>query len=793
MVNSQTVAADTPSVDDNTRTAEAFLRCTYLSELMDDCVVEDKYKPPVPLVAAIALTQRGRTFAGQAKGNGVGLHEAQLAVFLTGTAGDELLFDPLETNLAILAENLSHEIKRRKIQYPWIFGRKLYDLVAGSIFHGDRDLGHEETVGLLEQLPQGVFQNGPYVVGPYGIVESRQWRRMPPTRSVPGYHCDQVDCDSVHAIYLATGESGVSKARTVIRRKKAALHGRNVSLIDQAAEFEARNVSPYSWTCSTGLAPFLFECLTPRERKDLMVEVLNLNGSLRRECRRVGITVKDAEAFVDGLGDAEYLQILLLAIDSDIHSCLNRLIWDKKISIQEGEIRVCRVMSQGFGPLDVRLEASAHGVRYRPNAGLLQVRLREIFNACFPQDDQFLQNHLRWILRGQEGETSASRLTNAMSSERPAILVGRLLASNETSYRRALGELALPSGELETTSDGDIAKLIAWHVGFVGSDPSAEMSELRANLAALKNIVRGIPVGNLGRAEASQVRQLSGDVFVGLEQFLKTTIAFVAWSMMNDHYMDPHGLSYTPVTAAEFLAKWLTGRNSQLGSKDLDKFVLGELLESFGILSKHLGELERTSREWRRESDDWPKSSRILGNPFIFPFRYVYPYLDLDNASRNHIQSLVQSVPSSFSASDVLAVRNGLLHHTTELPDRNKIGHALDAVEARVSELANNGLYPLVYVMASSQSDSFGRKKVTLRSAEGQDVVLVRPSALDLSGFPALGRRQSVVIAARLSDIGEPLRFLWNVDSPYREYWRDFPRRPPPRNSLHGVSRSDIR
>lgn len=792
-MSSETIADNGQQSATEKDATEIFLRCTYLSELMSTCIVEDKYKPPVPLVMSIALSQRGKSLAGHAKGNGVALHEAQLAAFLEGTAGDDLLFDPRETNLAALVDNLSHEIKRRKIQYPWIFGRKLYDLVVESTFHGDRDPSHEETIGLLEQLPQGVFQNGPYVVGPYGIFESEQWRILAPAVSVPGYHCDEIDCDRVHAIRLATGENGVTKARASIKRKKAALHSRSSEFIDQVAKFEAQRIPPYSWTRSTGLAPFIFECLTASERQDLMIEVLNLNGFLRHECARVGVSVKDAREFTSTLGDAEYLQILLLAIDSDIHSCLNRLIWNKKILIRDGEIRACHIVRQGFGPLDVRLEASTLGVRYRPATSLLQVRLREIFSACFPQQDGGQQDHLKWILREQEGDTPAARLTNAMSAEQPSALVGKLLASNEASYRHALAELALPSQEFETTSDDDIARLISWHVGFVGSDQSIEMHDLRENLTALKNVIRGIPVGNLGRAEASQVRQLSSDVFVGLEEFLKTTIAFAVWSMLNDHYTDSRGLSYTPDTAYKFFSTWLSGRSTDLGEKELAKFTLGDLLEAFGLLSKHFGELELNNKSLQREASGWPKSSRISGSPFLFPFKSIHPFLDLDNPSRKHIRSLVQSVPASFGEFAVLEVRNGLLHHTAELPDRNKIGGALDAVEARVLELANNGLYPLVFVMASSHSDAYGRKTVTLRSGEDQEVLLVRPSALDLSGFPALSRRQSIVVAARLADIGEPLRFLWNVDSSYGEYWKDFPRRPPLRNSLHRQASSEAR
>lgn len=212
---------------DDTATVESILRGYFLGDYLSNCIVEEGYRPPPSLTSGLKLTQRGTRLAHQIKGKGVDLREAQLAMLISPWLGSELLFDFSNTDFDVLRQNISAEIKRRNIKLPWIYGKKWYDHIAEAAFHGNDHLTHKETLGVLENLPQGVFQLGPYVSGPYGLIEGRHWRLIHPRKSIPAYHCEEPSCDRVHSVRLATGESKISSAINILQEKSSKVRGEN--------------------------------------------------------------------------------------------------------------------------------------------------------------------------------------------------------------------------------------------------------------------------------------------------------------------------------------------------------------------------------------------------------------------------------------------------------------------------------------------------------------------------------------------------------------------------------------
>lgn len=363
---------------------------------------------------------------------------------------------------------------------------------------------YEETFQLLEKLPSGVFQLGPYVCGPYGLIESDHWRIVSPNLVVPGFHCDEVDCHRVHGVHLAPGENGITKARSVIRRRIAKLHKQDVKYTDAIVKFQAKKMPPYSWSDARSLPFFLFDCFDNSDVRALLVKLINGRGSnLRKRCAELGLAVQNAEKFAASLANAEILQILLLGSDRDIHRALNEMIWAGHVHVPEGEVRTTQILNSGTGPLDVRIEASRLGVRYTPGASLAQVRMRGIIDRCYPLDNLERQERLRWLLREIDGDAAAGKLEHALTNEDPLITTKRLLASDEQSYRITLRELSIPDDAHLNSSDDEIARLITWHIGFTLAEESTELSRLLHDLAALKRFIRGLPEGILGPAALS--------------------------------------------------------------------------------------------------------------------------------------------------------------------------------------------------------------------------------------------------------------------------------------------------
>lgn len=771
--------------------AESLLRCYYIASFLDDCIVESKYKPPPALTSTLRLTPRGKQLANHVKGDGIGLPEAQLAAFLTIWAGNDLLIDHNDLDLNRLRDHVSLEIRRRKIKYPWVYGRKLYDAVADSSFHGASSISHEETVELLDQLPQGVFQLGPYVTGPYGLIESRQWRIIGPRTIVPAYHCEQRDCDIVHTFYLRTGETSVSKAHTAAEKRTAKEHTTDTAYVEAIINLQARLIPEYKWVHAGTLPYFLFDSFALTDIRLLLSTLLDTDGGqLRAACGDLDLAMRESSVFVESLDLGQLLQVLLLAYDRDIHVALNRLIASKKILVAEGELRRSKIMKRGTGPLDITMQASRLGVRYKPPNDLLQARLRRVIEAAFPASDRDHDGRLQWLLRGHDGGTSAAKLTHALLNEEPTHLVRRLLASDRDAYTAAFKELCLPPEDYVEQSDEDISRIVTWHIGFRSAERNAELASLRTRLSDLKTIVSGLPSQTLERSDVDRVRQVSGVLFPGLEEVLTNTLAYCTWCLLRDHLSDSYVLEYSRGRARIFLTEWLSTRQTNGTDMAVEKMTLGDILSCYGSLSKELADLESRSNEFQRAQDDWPRRFHLQDNPFAFPFPHTRPFLDLDDGSRRNIRDLIAGLCSSFQNEGVLEVRNALTHHSHEIPRRERLSHALGVIEARIGEIVSNGMYPLVYSVNSSHSDGVGRRTVRLRSTDGPEVLLSRPSSLDLAGFPYINSSQTVMVGARIGTSDEPLRFAWRVDSSYTEMWKNFPRHAP-KKGAYQVSEAD--
>ena len=772
--------------------AERLLRCYYLAAFIAQSVIDSSYKPPVQLSGALRLSVKGAKIANQIKGNSVELREAQVAVFLGAWAGEELLIDVDQVDLETVRIVVSSELKRGKFKLPWAYGRTLYDKIAESSFHGSGHPTAEESAQLLKDMPHGVFQLGPYVSGPYGLLEVQQWRSIFYTHTVPGYHCSKADCKSVHGVHLSVPENGLKRAHMAFRDKTSKMHLLDEILSDEVDRIESSRLPIFRWNNSSRLPYFLFESFTLDELRLLLATLLDRQGgNLRKQCDDHGVKVAAAREFVQNLHEDQLLQILFMAMDGDIHETLNLLIRDRAIIIPEGEIRTARMVSRGAGPHEVTLEASSLGVRYKPYAHNLPLRLQQIIDQAYPLGDERAQSTLRWLLRHYEGESSLAKLTVALAEADPLELVERLLVAGEETYSTALRQLGLPSKFYSDYSDREIARLITWHIGFSTNEQDVELKGLQDGISKLKQVIGSLPATFLERGDIGRMQEVAGQLFPTLEGVLKSTLCFTAWATLHDHYEDSYHLYYSQEQGYDFFNRWVATQPSRLDSPKVEGMALGDLLTCFSLLAKFFDKITVASELHKRPITDWPSSAREPLSPFEFPFEYMYPFLDLTSSSQKALQSAISRVASELMRSNVPSVRNKLLHHRNDAPDRDAISSALASVEARIAELIGIGVYPLLFTPKGSEQDNYGRKRYLLGCESGPEILLTRPIKLMLTGFPSVEHAQIILIGARLRKSGEPLRFTSMKDSAYRDRWGNFPRRPP-RRTISGAVASAV-
>lgn len=766
---------------------ETLARCMHLSELLGNSIVAKDYKPALPLTAALQFTQRGSRLANQIKGDGVDLREAQLAVFIEVALGDTLLIDLNAIDLAPIHEALSSELRRSKIRLPWIYGRALYDAVADAGLNEEPYPTPDETEALLKDAPQGVFQHGPYVTGPYGLLESEAWRYIPARTAAPALHCEEPDCHAIHAVHLMTFRTGVYKAQDSIRDKNEKTRRSGNKLVEAVDLIEVRKQVPYRWNNMDTLPFFLADCLSVDERRKLLARLLDdTSGRMRSRCIRA-LSDNEIHSATDWVGrksEAELMQITLLAPDGEIHAALNQLVWGAEIKIPNDETRRAMIMSHGTGPFRMRVEASKLGVRFLPPPTFLQLRLRDLINAVYPVTENEYDARLAWLLRSHDGETGRERLTSALATDDPVSLVRKVLVADERAYRASLGHLGLPVGRFDNRDDRFLAELIAWHVGFSIDEESVELQFARAQSSELRKLVQSLPIDGLDRHQMSDVQGLAGKLFPAVEAAIKRVLRFSAWVTLRDHFALGRTLEYSDAIAETFFDNWLEPYAAGLDKARVSEMTLADLVSCFGILSKHLRELMRRGSEFERPRDDLPRGVRDWGSPFVFPFRHTLPFLDLDAASQGRITDALSKVASGFHVEKVVGVRNSLLHDSEEFPGNEAILQALNEVDARLGVLAGGGLYPSTFRFVGSEVDDVGRERTRLRSSDGVEVGLHRPSQIDLALFPTRNRDQIVVPAARLRDAPEPMRLNHVQDSDFRARWDNFPRRPKRRLSF---------
>ncbi|WP_139317019.1 MULTISPECIES: hypothetical protein [unclassified Pseudonocardia] len=760
---------------------EWFVRASCLGQILQEVVVEASYKTPPAFFTTIKLTQKGARLAKEVRGDGVDAPDAQLAAFITGWSGDECLLDSTKLILEDVRDLASSELRRGKMVLPWIYGRDLYDRVADSNFHGDSYPTEAQVDSVLDGMPRGVFQAGPYITGPLGVIESEQWRRIEPASSALSYHCEEVDCDRVHRVHFANPRNAIARSFRELRDKVSRSTRTDSANDDAFWKFGVQRWPPFDWSNLDGVASFLVDCFSISERRSLLRTLLTSGSGqyMREAIRGVDQEVGDAARYVDGLDAAKLLQLTLLAKNEDLHFALNHCVWRGEMRIPFGEVRSSRIVDrQGTGSLRVRLEGSEFGVRTRPSRALSVLRLRSLVRKIYLNESGDWDNDLSWRLREYEGSTIDEKLTYALADAEPRRLIEVLLTGNETACERAFLDLNLPVTGLREKTDRQLTDLITWHLGFAVNYLDEDLSQVEEGLAKLKMFALAMPKELPDRNDLGRMREVAGPLFPALERALKKTLFFAIWSLLKDHYSEAGDMSYTPGTARDFSLQWIKSQGLELRDEGDSDFTLGDLLTAIGRFAQYLKGVERSRASHQRSKEDWPRLVREPGSPFSFPFQHTIPFLDLSDAAASKIAEGFAILCREMNRCGILTVRNGLLHDKEEYPSSSVIQEACESVLIRLGEILDRGFYPTEFQPAENSGDSYGRDRFVLKDPRGLEVVLLRPSNMYMLGFPGISSRQIVYPTARLRHTGEPLRFRLRQDSHYEASWRDFPRRP---------------
>ncbi|KQW45054.1 hypothetical protein ASC77_19935 [Nocardioides sp. Root1257] len=774
----------------------SFFEVQRIIDFLSGSILQEKYKVPDDLSRIVHLTEHGNQVLNKL----VSKHEVNPKVArllcLLQLVHREPLVDLQKTDVEELRSWVDQQVRGRDLLFPFIAGRDLYDRAA-ELFEEARDsLSHADTLKLLDGLPIGVFQSGPFVSGPYGLLRGLEQRWFAPIKTVPMYHCSELTCGAVHRCRLSSDYSAPINEHWSTLERVVESYGLDDSEWGEFVEeiggvqghrFDDRSTEP--------MVLVLTDLLADDELRILLSDVLdNSAGSLRSMVEPLGLIGK-ADDIAEKQGRAELIQLLLLAPNDVLLARLDKLIVNggqpghtgPAIRVEAGEVR--RLMTNrgmGYGTFGTYPEISPFGVRFTSDDFALgPMRLKRLVEALYSMDDHGEVDELQWQLREVEGDDPHEQLEEFVRSAEPDDVIARLILARRTNQILACEKLGLDYDDF--SEDGVFVDATLWKLGFYNQELLDPNREFWDHHGRLKRYAQTAGVG--ARVDAGELRSRAVNYFVELERVLDDTLAFATWAMVNDHLAADRPFAYEP--SAE-RARSFARLNEQEELRDSGDEVirLGEentlfpLVRGFGILADLLERLRAETASHQRDLAQYPRYAAFTTLK-SFPFVHTAPFLDLLPKSQDRVIESLRHVRKTLEAAAVHEVRNDYMHYRASATDLPRLDQSLDAAQRAVGRLEADGLCRTMFALATTVGDRWDRRVFTLRSAKGRELAFARPGEYDWNRMPTLRGIQYVVPAAVFARPNEMLRFRPVFKTRYAEYWDDFPK---PRQRRSGVT-----
>lgn len=764
---------------------KAFAELFALRWFLNDCLVASGYKPPDAFGDAISLTATGKEWVPrmQAAIRDISPPEINLALFIK-FFHHELLIDVNTTNPETIRRVLDTEIVGGRIRYPWVYDRLLYDRFFDKFSGPTEELSYEETRELLENTPQGVFQVGDVVVGPFGVLNSSCHRFLPSLLHVPLWHCSDPSCGAIHPVVLSTGQSKFLEGVAFTITESAKAEG-NPS---EWPEF-FRHLQPlpdyYDDMDLEDLPWLLANAFSQAELKNILRRLIKQHSVEMRQ--RFPKTKKfeqilsgSAEKISQTLTKAQCFQLILLMSDEDITSSVEVLTEKEVINIPSTETRGPKVVYHKGDWLDTSCEASRFGIRLvTGKIAIALPRLKRLIGELYKEEPQLDQ--LKWNLRHIEGESIDERLDTYLHIEDPRLVVRNLVFASPDILQRAFqnmrhGYFVSPSSPEQ--EEGLVDKIL-WKLGFdIGLYPPHQPL-FWERLERFLQTARTYAMYNEHHREL--IRSTGVNFFVSLEEVLDYSLSFTTWVLLSDHY----GVTKFKCNfddARRFMASRLNRR--QVGSSEVEfdpdgKNTLYPLIQGFAILAKLCNEIiEGKYGEIKRHESELPG---YYGKTDIelFPFLHKALILDLREADRGQIISLLKEFTTTLERSQVCDIRNRLEHGRRDFPNQEEIERVCSAVSGTLSKMEATGVCPLIHLYAGRTVDHYGRGTITFKDYIGRETTVKLPSQYSVCGLPSSHEPQIIVPSMHIGDSAELLRFEFEETSEYVQMWKDYPKRRP--------------
>ncbi|MGA4965235.1 hypothetical protein [Streptomyces pseudogriseolus] len=758
----------------DTTTRTNILRLAGIGRLLGESIVVPRYKIPTHLHEPLVFTEAGEKWIRDlSSSRSANWGERRLAVFLE-LYHDELFIDPNRTDIAALRAGLSQEIKNGNIIYPFIWGRELYEKAYEQIPQAHlHSLDSKRTLDFLSGTPKGVFQSTDTLVGPWGALQSAEYRYIQPTRSPRLYHCERPGCLRAHQTQLTTSDNLILTVRN--RLGKKLFHASVSNWSKFLSELNLRLSGYYDDSRTMDIAGLLTECFSDAELKTIAATALGDRSlELRKICSTAGINIRDAEDFLRDLSKAEISQLLLLLPDKGIISAIDSSVRVGAVRVPSGEVRTPRLNGRTSGNFDVSLQCSSRGVRvHSGNAWTPIRRLRRLIREVYSGPSY--ESHLKWKIRDVEAGNDEEKLDRYIATSEIHDIIRDLFLSGPDVFRKAAGVIGLP--EDSSRSDREFASDFTWKLGFPLDLDDDGVSELRKNAKDLRGAA--VEFSNHGEERKRVIRSFSPNLFVALEEALDRSLAFATWLTTVDHWTETPRFTFVRDEARRHMAGILSSYSTSKGDPVIFSSsgvnTLFPLISGFGLLASYLENESAHVDKYKRPDSEIPQAFRE-SDMATFGYRSRMPFLNFSEEARARLVQTLRSVSRELSTGQVSTVRNGLEHHKERFPDQNSILDCVDSI-LRVCDIVEGfGIFPIAFKMKSFIRDSEGRAQYLYEDYSGRGVKISAPSSVVVTGGPGWHQNQIIVPGLIVGGPSWVPRFISGVRSEFTEMWHDWPR-----------------
>lgn len=743
-----------------------------LSRLATYCVLADDFNAPPQLEQLVAYTAAGSAVAAA---DGVAAtSDGVMAVLGAWCGASGLLIDADLSDTDGIRRVLSEEIRARRIQYPWIFGRRLHDAYVATHGHALDPIDHASTMSLIAQCPQGVIQLGTLVAGPFGLSVSRASRLMNQGAVGVSLMCDDVACTAVHLVRPTTGDTAAGRSfRAAVAAAGSApqaLWKQSVrSLRPASASFDLRGADDLPWLLGNGL--------TEDELRSVIVGLIEDRATnLRSRLAEVlPVGARDSPNSIGArLDHAQMMQAALLCTDELIVRAIERATSAGAISLSPTESRFALLRpTRPPGAFRPTAELSFLGVRFRgsaPASEQLAIAIEEVYEAAGVDLD--------WQLRTFDGDSTRQRLLRALDETEPADLLRRLLFVSRDTLSRAFdvfgpGIFVAPTSSLE---EEQIVSRMLWKAGFRVPAPPAADQVLRSRVREFRAASDSEAADTDQRMR--QTRGAGNEVYVELEAFLQRVAEFAGWALLSDHVggVDRHErFTFSDQAGQRWSDKTLSGVERENFSWNPGRNSLGTLVSSLAVIADLCEEVMRDRSRMLRPLDQLPQF--VHDNPRLaFPFRHTALIADLSQSSAERVVAALRSAWHMLANGDVVSVRNRLSHNRPDgFPTTDDVASACRAIEEAVDVLVREGLAPTTAVLVERSVRDNRPSVGTFVDGAGR-TLSARSRFVRTFALPGHSVPQIVMSGAVIADTLECARFRVVTDSAWRQLWRGFGR-----------------